>query len=176
MAKPIVSRHRVQRTAARKPKSRSRRKPEVIEVDGHILTPEVHQKYVDAFLVRESTNKGDPVERRMQLALADALSDERPSHTAEAHLRALYDRMSAVNLALGNAIRYPFWSGNGAVIKPGCAMLRLIAADHYRTALMLNAIIAGIEGESSTKLQDWVKSEETLAHMDSELEPREVQS
>jgi hypothetical protein len=174
MAKPIVSRRRAQRTAARKSKSRKRNKPEIIEVDGHILTPEVHQRYADAMRDRDVTNRHDGIERRMQLALDDALAIERPSHTAERHLQALYDRMFAVNLALGNAIRYPFWGGRGAVIKPGCSMLRLIAADHYRTSLLLNAIVAGIEGERSTKLQDWLKSEETLAQMDSELEPREV--
>jgi hypothetical protein len=165
MAKPIVSRRRALRLKARKSKARS--KPEVIEVEGHILTPEVHQRYVEAFQEQEVLNKDAPFPRRLQLALANALSPERPTHRAEKQLRDIASRALSFNNLLGSAAAWPFYSTHGIARSAGCRLLDEMATEAQVFANLLTEMARGIRKESETKLQDWLEHEHLLHRISS---------
>lgn len=141
------------------------RRPKIEVVDGHELTPELVSEWKAA---TEERGRHAPPDADMDWAarhgLVNVLWKRRPSKKAEARLGAIFHHVSTLNLAVSNLADYPFWSDyDGGTSRMGaCALLRQLCGEHYRVALLLREIAAGIEAESRTHLQDWLKHDEAF--------------
>lgn len=139
------------------------RKAKPVEVNGHVLPPEIYERYLRAFDSRMRTNHDDPSWRQEELALDDTLSNYRPSRLCKARTRELVERMMGVSFAIGHAGGYNFFSSEGTVRAAGCQLLGHLAEELHLAAYQLRAIKDGIERESETKLQDWLEWDKVFA-------------
>lgn len=139
------------------------RKARPVEVNGHLLPPEIVQKYLRALESRQRTNANLPALQQEQYALDDTLSNYRPSRLCKARTRELVERMMGVSFAIGHAGDYNFFSSEGTVRAAGCQLLGHLAEELHLAAYQLRAIRDGIERESETKLQDWLEWDKAFA-------------
>lgn len=150
----ILSRRGSQRrTINHKPsKARRARKPEDIEIEGHLLTREQRDELTQA---RDLTS---------------FLWPRRPSVKAEQWLAKLYDRTMHAALATGHMKQYPFYKA-GAVRKAGCEALKTLGMELYWVSYSLLLVAGQIEGEEGTHLQDWQEFEQRLERLEKDVAP-----
>src|SRR5262249_22008928 len=129
-------------------------------IDGHKLTANQAKAWHAAVV-----DRGGQVNAQ-QLGWDDFLWKHRPTKRAEGHLFKLRDQVLGISLVLGNAARYPYWQNEGTVRQSGCTLLRDMAGECYALAHMIRELAAIMEAEDSTKLQDWVKLDETLERIE----------
>ena len=156
MASRIVPRARKAPSRSTKKPARGR-KPKLIEIAGHQLTPDLHREYEHRLESRHRTNRDQPQEHIEALALSDVLSRFRFSMRGRELFPALYAELSSLALAVAVFDRYPFYDHDpDHVRRTGCDALNRLAAEAQLIGAKIHAIGEAIRYESREHLQDWV--------------------
>ena len=134
---------------ASKRRARKHRKapaPEFYEIDGHRLTPAMHEEY-----------QAQLAERGEELALDSTLHPHRPSMAVKDQLHDTFSELTALALALQSLSQYPFFADDSPAVRTaGCAALIGLAQRLVRLAGITEAISSAIEAESKEHVQDWL--------------------
>jgi hypothetical protein len=136
------------------------RKLKLIEIDGHLLTPELHDEYQRRLEWRRDTNSGVPLPAShiAQMALSDVLAKFQFSMRAKEVLHGLYDELQSVAFAVAAFDGYPFYRSSGKPVRlAGCDALNRLAAEAQLLGAKIHAIGEAIRYEDREHLQDWQK-------------------
>ncbi|MGA7540628.1 MAG: hypothetical protein WBW93_17865 [Steroidobacteraceae bacterium] len=149
---------------ARKPaKPRKARKPKLIEIDGHQLTPELYREYERCRESRQHTNRGASQAHIERLALEDTVNKHRFSRSAKEKLSAIYLQLTAVASAAMALGHYPFYESDPRHVQlAGCDALNRLAAEAQLLGAKIHAIGEAIRYEDREHLQDWLKRQAAL--------------
>jgi hypothetical protein len=143
--------------AKQKSARRKGRKPKLIDIEGHQLTPAMYADYQRYIESRKTTNAGYTVQQIEDLALSDFLSGYRPSIKIKRQVIVLSCMASRTTVAIGEMRDYSFYAGEPAAIRSaGCKLLRDLAKELSNSAGVLMAMADGVEAEKEMKIQDWL--------------------
>lgn len=147
-------------------KRRPARKPKLIEVEGHQLTPAQYASYELCLERRVEMDKGTDPREPLRLGLGDFLSPHRPSHKIKGQLSELSRTAMHAALAIGTMDNYAWFTSNPASVRSaGCKLLRELVLALYNASAKLTAIAMGVEAEETTKLQDWLARDQEIARL-----------
>jgi hypothetical protein len=144
---------------------RMARKPKLINVEGHQLTPAFHAGYQFCLESRRRTNANADAEQILRLGLGDFLSTHRPSTKIKGQLRDLSRKIVHTALAVGAMDNYTFYADETAIRSAGCKLVKELALELYNASAKLTAIAMNVEREETTKLQDWLAQDEQVARI-----------
>jgi hypothetical protein len=137
------------------------RKPKLIEIDGHQLTPELHREYERHLESRQHTNRGDSQEGIEEIALSDTIYKYRFSAPASLRekLSPIYRQLTAVaSAAIALGLHYPFYECDARDVRlAGCDALNRLAAEAQLLGAKIHAVGEAIRYEDREHLQDWQK-------------------
>ncbi len=148
----------------RSKRTRRVRKPKLIQIDGHQLTPELYRLYEHRLESRQRINRELPQERIKELALSDTIYEFRFSGSAKEKLSPIYAQLSAAALAvMALGQHYPFYDRHARHVRlTGCDTLNRLAAEVQHLGAKIHAIGEAIRYEDREHLQDWIKRQEAL--------------
>lgn len=159
-------------------KPRKTRKVKLIEVAGHLLSPELHQQYERHLESRRRTNRDEAQWSIEALALSDTIHQFRFSATTKEKVCPIYQQLTAVASALmALGLHYPFYERGARHVRlAGCDTLNRLAAEAQLLGAKIAAIGEAIRYEEGEKLQDWVKRQEAFESASAYGLPPTVQS
>lgn len=145
---------------------RKARKPKLIDVEGHQLTPAMYARYELCLESRIGMNKGADPGWALRLGLSDFLHIHRPSSKIGRQLAEIYHTASRVSVAVGAMDKYTWYESNPVSVRSaGCKLLKELALELYNASAKLTAIAMNVEAEETTKLQDWLAQDEQVARI-----------
>jgi hypothetical protein len=137
-------------------KVRKARKAKLIEIDGHLLTPELHDEYQRCLESRQQRNPGAAWWEVEKLALSDVLAKVRFSLRTKELFPALYRQLVSVATGVAAFDDYPFYDSYAPHVRlAGCDTLNRLAAEAQLLGAKIHAIGEAIRYEEREKLQDW---------------------
>jgi hypothetical protein len=152
--------------AKRNSTRRKARKPKLINVEGHQLTPAFYAGYELCLESRGRTNAGADAEKILRLGLEDFLATHRPSSKIKGQLAEIYHTTTRLGLAVGTMDKYTWYEPNPASVRSsGCKLLKELALELYNASAKLTAIAMNVEAEETTKLQHWLAQDEQIARI-----------
>jgi hypothetical protein len=152
--------------AKKKSTRRTVRKPKLINVEGHQLTPAFYAGYEFCLESRRRTNADADAEQILRLGLEDFLATHRPSSKIKGQLAEIYHTTTRLGLAVGTMDKYTWYESNPASVRSsGCKLLQDLALELYNASAKLTAIALNVEREEKTKLQDWLAADERVARI-----------
>jgi len=145
---------------------RKARKPKLINVEGHQLTPALYADYERRLEARVASNPERDAGETLHLGLSDFLDGYRPSTKIKGQLAEIYHTASRASLAVAAMDKYTWFTSNPASVRSaGCKLLKELALELYNASAKLTAIAGNVEAEERTKLQDWLAQDEQVARI-----------
>lgn len=145
-------------SARKRTNQRKASKVKLIEVAGHLLTPELHDRYLRCLQDKQRRSDGAVSHERIVHTALDAVTyTYRFSHASKDELLVpLYSELTALAFAMMALRDYPFYNRDSRDLRSvGCDALDRLAAVAQRAGSKLHMIAEAIRHEADEKLQDW---------------------
>src|SRR6266704_3130910 len=134
--------------AKRNSTRRKVRKPKIVEVEGHQLTPALYADYERRLKARAASNPDRDAGETLRLGLSDFLDGYRPSTRIKGQLAEIYYTASRASLAVATMDKYTWYASKPAAIRAaGCKLLQDLALELYNASAKLTAIAMNVERE-----------------------------
>jgi hypothetical protein len=128
------------------------RKPKLIDVEGHLLSPALHHRYESAVICRMSQGRSNTDARRV--GLEDVLNEFQPSTWTKEELNRAFWLITHTNQSVGHMATFN-WFAEGAPRLAGCELLRKLEQELALAVSRVTAVRCALEGQAQEKLQDW---------------------